>query len=67
MFRIYTTLADSSEDCEEQLKLLHEAYIVASDSEESLQKAKCGLNLAKKYEEYGDSETSVQVYPAISS
>jgi len=58
--RIYTTLADSSEDCEEQLKLLHEAYIVASDSEESLQKAKCGLNLAKKYEEYGDSETSVQ-------
>ena len=61
LLRLYTTLAYDSKDVEEQLKLLTQAYTVASDGDELLQKAKCGLNLANKYEETGDSDTAVVV------
>jgi len=60
--RLYFTLADKkSDDIEYQLKCLHDAYQVASESkDESLQKAKCALKLAKKYEENNDSKTALQ-------
>ena len=63
LFRLYFTLADKkNEDTEYQLKCLHDAYQVATESkDESLQKAKCGLKLAKKYEENYDSKTALHV------
>ena len=60
---MYFTLADKkNDDIEYQLKCLHDTYQVASESkDESLQKAKCALKLAKKYEENNDSKTALQV------
>lgn len=58
--RIYTALADGNKNIDQQLRYLNQALKVASESNETLQKAKCGLNIAKKYEETGDSKTAIE-------